>query len=192
MDVCEPVEVAVGDGRVYRVRFPRDPDAECPRSWDGNHALLLMNRGGATAVDEIVASTVPHTRAAAHFLGEHRGDSDAVVRRYAMWRAITGSPYRLISGSGYATACQSDWLTWYALTGNTDIARVEVAIYRQWLAGEAFEWCLTGPDGSHVDSCSGYYDREAAEADWRAALRAHERQLRQQASLAGAGLIGVI
>ncbi|VFA96355.1 Uncharacterised protein [Nocardia cyriacigeorgica] len=192
MDVFEPVEVPVGDGRVYRVRFPHDPDAECPRSSDGNHALLLMNRGGATVVNEIAASSEPHARAVAHFLGEHRGDSDAVVRRYVMWRAITGSPYRLISGSGYATACQSDWMTWYALTENTNTARVEIEIYRRWLAGEVFGWCLSGPDGSRVDSCFGYYDREAADADWRAELRAHERQLRQQASVAGAGLIGVI
>lgn len=191
MDVYEPVEVPVGSGRTYRVRFPRDRDAECPRSWDGNHALLLMNRGDATAVNEIAASAEPHARAVANFLGEHR-DADAVVRRYAMWRAITGNPHRLIAGSGYATACQSDWLAWYALAENVDIAHVEVEIYRRWLAGEVFGWCLTGPDGGQVDSCFGYYDRETADADWRAALRAHERQLCQQANAAGAGLISVI
>ncbi|MBF6435193.1 hypothetical protein [Nocardia cyriacigeorgica] len=143
-------------------------------------------------MNEIAASSAPHARAVAHLLDQHDGDCDAVVRGYAMWRAITGSPYRLFVGSGYATAWQSDWLVWYALAENVDIARVEVDIYRQWLAGEVFGWCLTGPDGGQVDSCFGYYDCEAADADWRAALRAHERQLCRQASAAGTGVIGVI
>lgn len=48
--------------------------------------------------------------------------------------------------------------------------RSEVETFGTYLAGEMVKWVVLGDDGSIVDSCGGYYDREHAEADAKASL----------------------
>lgn len=48
--------------------------------------------------------------------------------------------------------------------------KAEVEELNQYFGGEVVEWVMLDDDGSIVDSCGGYYDREHAEADAKASL----------------------
>ncbi|WP_433206906.1 hypothetical protein ACQP1G_20900 [Nocardia sp. CA-107356] len=187
----EPEHVDVGGGRSYTVEFPYDLDADSPRIC--NNTILVVNRGGDVSRDEADDRSTLEAHALLHFLDEVGWSRlDQIERRFNIWRAITGSSFQLFTGSDYATAHQSDWFHYLMLAESAADAEGDLAVCRTWLGGEVFGWVLLSPNGERVESCFGYYTIEPAEQDWRATLETAEKEAIQEASIVGAGFVGLM
>lgn len=57
----------------------------------------------------------------------------------------------------------------------------EVAEYSAYLRGEVYGFIITAPDGEHLDSCWGFYQRDYCEAQAREAAERQAQRLAQEA-----------
>lgn len=201
------------DGRDYRVSVRHDEDAQNPRDDYDHPATQFFVTSYTysrwdTYVDELSGDAGDALR---HFLipsqySDDRRSAEDVERRFKKWRAITGSPAVLVTGSdhGYVQGAEHDW---YALV-DTDVltrdgygctpehvAKIEADEYAAYAYGDVFGVVVT-LSGTEIDDGAlwgivdrhGDYVREVATE----LIDSHEKFLVDQANRAGAGFVGVL
>lgn len=194
------------DTREYRVSVHHDDDAQNPRDNYDHPATQFFVTAGLhdDYVDELSGDAGSALAVLIDRCG--RSNSDDVERRFKKWRAITGSPVVLVTGSnhGYVQGAYHDW---YALV-DTDVltrdgygctpehvAKIEADEYAAYAYGDVFGVVVT-LSGNEIDDGAlwgivdrhGDYVREVATE----LIDSHEKFLIDQAQLAGAGFVGVL
>lgn len=191
----------------YVVRYVSD-EAENPLTEYG-HPDMQFYVSGFDSITTDTLSTDRQTtagRAGSALTSFIDHDDDDVTRRFAKWRAISGSPIQLFTGSGYGNM-QGDQWDWYVLvdarawTGEF-AARIEPAVlstmaeYEAWATGDVFGWMLVDPAGNDVASVWGYYgfdeNRDYVLSEATAAAEHHATDATNRANLVGSGFIDII
>lgn len=173
--------------------------------------LYAVGYGGAEYVDELSGKA---GAAAKRFIDlyAYAGNGDRfsdVERAYRKWVAITGSPVRLFTGTSRGFS-QSAWHDWYMLV-DTDVmqrerygvsaeelADTEAREYAAWAFGDVAFYTVESPDGAKIDQCYGFigyleFNLESMMMDQaRIAIKHDVEQRAEQASLVGAGFVGLI
>lgn len=123
-------------------------------------------------------------------------DPDAIGRRYLKWVALSGSSWILAMGG--QSASQSDYYR-YALLANSDeltdatqsIKNV-MADYQTYASGGVMGFVARDPGGNVVESVWGFYSDEDALDEGRAVVQHDAAERAKNASLAGAGFVGIV
>lgn len=195
----ETIDTAAGE---YVVELHYDDDAENPLTgWDHPGMTFYVFNPGRRSDADVLTDTTSEAGAAGETLREliYRGWSDpnGIERRYAIWRAIAGNPWVLVSGSDDAS--RSDHYRWYVLVDTsadwTDpiaAARATMADYRTYAAGEVCGYVVKTPDGDAIDSCWGFYDDDEALEQGKGSAEYDARERTAAANLVGAGIVGLI
>jgi hypothetical protein len=140
-----------------------------------------------------------------HLIDQFQNDDD-VERRYKKWRAISGDPHILVTGStsiggrdGANYAVLVDTTSDY--TDPEGAARATMAEYSAWADGEVAGYVVRGPDGETVDSCWGFYpDNDSSMSNEYSYMLEQARdyiaydveQRVTAANAVGAGFVGVL
>lgn len=127
---------------------------------------------------------------------------EEIMRRYAKWRAIAGSPWQLFTGSGQGDVQGHEW-DWRVLVDTTDWpGDIEAAVlstmaeYQAWATGDVFGYVLNDPSGREIESVWGYYgfdeSRQYVIDEATATARRDAEQRKNDVNLVGAGFVGLI
>lgn len=199
---AETVETPAGE---YTIELYTDYDAPNPLK-DYDHdgmAFFLYQTGDRAFLDSLVDAGDAGTALMSIMekLGEYRYggfDDEEVVRWYAKWRAITGSAWMLVSGSGNGNV-QGDWWNWLVLVDtSTDWAnpveavRDTMADYEKWAQGRYCGFVVKDPAGNDVASLWAIDDEDYALQEARDNIAYYVNERLTAANLAGAGFIGIL
>lgn len=209
-NALDTIEVDTDAGE-YVVNVYGDIDAENPlTSWDhpgmafyvdGRDSITTDTLSDADRVGDVlgrIMSTVDELYPRLHDVDEE------TRRRYDKWRAITGSPWQLFTGSDNGNVQGHQW-NWYVLIDTSEYVnnvidpgnavRGTMQTYRAWAAGEVYGYVALSPDGSDVDSCWGFYgdDRDGYMMEQaRDSIAADVAERIEKTNLVGAGIVGLI
>jgi len=165
----------------------QDNDAEDPRSWENTGKMVCFhNRYKLGDEHDICESSFDGWGKMEEFL----------VREYDAWLILplalfdhgsismqVGTGYGWDSGQvGFIYATAKDLRRVLGLSSGEDIdlARArrllegEVETYDQYLQGDIYSYVVENEYGDHLDSCYGFYGREAAEEEGNAALQHYQ------------------
>lgn len=201
----EKIETDAGE---YTIELFYDKDADNPlTNWDHPGMAFLITSARKTYQDTL--SDAGRAGEAFVYFDDIDSDRDVIQHRFDKWRAIAGSPWILVSGSGYD---QSHWWNWSVLVDSSQwsdvdtthaAARDTMDVYQKWARGEFCGYVVTDPDGGQDDSCWGFDDDEYALSEAKSVVEcaAEKRKIRLdneneekivQANLIGAGIVGLI
>lgn len=214
-------ETLATDAGEYRIELFYDEDAENPlTNWDHPGMSIRVTAARSSVLCDIRADGDEAAVRALRTFGDVNYDVDAVTRRYDKWRAITGSPWILVTGSGNGYM-QSHWWNWSVLVDesaswtDTDgevrplfmepVKAVQdtMDVYERWARGEFIQYDVIDPDEKIVDSLSGIDDEEYALSEAKENVGSHAEKRKilldkeaeekiEQANLVGAGFMGLI
>lgn len=203
-------ETVATDAGEYVIELFYDDSAENPLTdYDHPGMAFRITEDRGHVVHDTLSDADSAGNALRSLMEEH--DGDELIRRYDKYRAITNTPWILVSGSGNGYS-QSHWWNWSVLVDMTEwpydaelikSAKVTMDVYQTWARGEFVYYVVTDPDGEKIDSCYGidnedYALTEARDnvgffAELRKKLLDNEAQEKMiQANLVGAGFVGLI
>jgi hypothetical protein len=161
----EPVETKQYHG--YTIEIHQDPDPQNPREWDNLGKMICFHRGydlgdkhdmGPEDLQKLVARN--DVVSLPLYLLDHSG----------LWMNTTGfshiDPQRWDWGQlGYIYVDATKLRKEYGSKFSADSVRKkalkvlesEVKTFNDYLTGNVYGYLVKGPDGSHIDSCWGYY-----------------------------------
>lgn len=199
------------DAGVYTIELFYDQNAENPlTNWDHTGMAFLLS-GDRGAFHDSMSDADRAGEVLSHWRIHQGFDETQTERRFDKWRAITGSPWILVTGSGNGYD-QSHWWYWSVLVDTTEFPDVDTArkaaietmnVYEKWARGEFVMYDVTDPDGTNIDSLCDIDDDDYALSEARDSVAhdaigrkiilanmAEEKMIR--ANLVGAGFVGII
>lgn len=204
----EKIETPAG---IYTVELHYDDMDQNPLTdWDqeGMAFFVVGSRHGemVNTLDEVTDATGNAIRT--WIADEHHVDD--IQRRFALWRAITGSPWVLVTGDDYDMDQAYGWMvlvdtstTYVASDGNSypslpqpvGVAEATMKDFHTWVNGEVCGFVVKDPAGNdltHGGSVWGFYDEADALQQGIDEAKADAAERVNAANLAGAGIVGLI
>jgi hypothetical protein len=130
-----------------------------------------------------------------------------IERRFAKWKAITGSPWILVTGSGFNSYESYGWmvlvntgLTYRASDGKdypalprpVQTAHATMNDYQTWADGGICGFITKSPSGEVIDSVWGFYDNDEALEGGKTIAECDAADRLDAANLVGAGFVGIV
>lgn len=192
----ETVDTEAGE---YTIELHYEDDPSNPLTdWDhpGMGFFVVGNRDGemANTLDEV---RDPAGNALRTWIANEHHVTD-IERRFALWRAITGSPWILVTGSGYDMREAYGWMA--LVDGREDfgpdgpVAAIKVTMdtFNRAINGEFCGFIVKDPAGNDVDSLWDIDDEDYALQEARDNIAYYVNERLTAANLAGAGFIGIL
>lgn len=203
----------------YTVELHYDEDSPNPLTdWDqeGMAFYVVGNREGVTtdtlddAAQTLTATGVSFSDAPASALRtwiaqEHYVDD--IERRFAKWKAITGSPWILVTGKGFNSYESYGWMVLvntaltYRASDGKDYPALPQPIqtvhgtmddYQTWSDGGVVGFITKSPDDEVIESIWGFYDDDEALEQGETAAEYDAADRVDAANHAGAGFVGIV
>lgn len=207
-DAIETVNVD-HNGAEYTVKFFHDYDAECPLGISSDEPIGYYVWERRYSGTDVLQNNLDQHGAAGtaleHFIDIYgASDEDKVTRAFSLWRAITGSDYALITGSGHGYS-QGDEHSYYCIVEPWEYAGAVIDShesvtswmdeYSSWRYGNTWYLTVENGDGADVESIGGLIgDTDSAYIveTYMQIIEGHYGARVEDCNRVGAGFIGVI